>query len=167
MSGPRDTAFGFPFTVDPGIARSSDNMPVAAANTAHYARVTQAGPVSKIGVKIGTQGGNISLAVYRNTGRGRNAVPGARIATSGSVVCPVAGYQEIALGAATWVHVGDWLALSADGTVCTFGSQLVTGADHDIGKGRQYRQATAHPLPVTPSGLVATVGYTFILVGVR
>lgn len=167
MNGPRDSAFGFPFTVDPGIVRSTDFMAVQAANAAHYARVTQAGPISKIALKIGTQGGNISVGVYRNTGKGRNAVPGARVATSGPVVCPVAGYQEIALGAAVWVHVGDWLALSADGTVCTFGSQLVAGADHDIGKGRQYRQATAHPLPATPAGLVATVGYTFVIVGVR
>jgi hypothetical protein len=162
----RDSAFGFPFTVDPGIARSSDNMTVQAANAGHYARVTQAGPVSKIGVKIGTQGGNISVAVYRNSGKGRLAVPGSRIATSGAVACPVAGYQEIALTSSVYVRQGDWLAISADGVVATFGSQLVTGADHDIGKGRQYRQATAHPLPATPSSLVATIGYTFILVGI-
>lgn len=166
MSRRRESAFGFPYTVDPGIVRATDNMPVPAANAAIYLRVQDGGPVSKIGLKIGTQGSNISVAVYRNSGKGRNAVPGTRLATSGSVTCPVAGYAEVALDKAVYLHVGDWIAVSADTTVATFGSLLAAGADHNIGKGRQYRQATAHPLPATPSGLVATVGYALVLVGV-
>lgn len=163
----RDSVFGYPYTVDPGIVRATDNMAMPAANTAVYARVRDAGPISKIGLRVLTQGGNMSVGVYRNSGSGRSAAPGTRIATSGSVTTPAAGYQEIALGSAVWVHVGDWLALSADGTVATFWSLLAAGADNNAGLGRQYRQATAHPLPATASGLVATVGYTFVLIGVR
>lgn len=163
----RDTAFGYPYTVDPGTVRATDNMAMPSANTAIYARVRDAGPISKIGLRVLTSGGNLSVAVYRNSGSGRNAVPGARIATSGSVAVPAIGYQEIALGSAVWVHQGDWLALSADGTTATFWSLLAAGADSNAGLGRQFRQATAHPLPTTPSGLVATNGYTFVLIGVR
>lgn len=163
----RGSAFGFPATVDPGITRATDNMPVPAANTAIYARVRDAGPISKIGLRVLTQGGNLSVALYRNSGKGRSAVPGARLATSGAVVTPAAGYIEVALDAAVWAHEGDWLALSCDSVTATFHSLLAAGADSDMGKGRQYRQASAHPLPATASGLVATSGYTFVLVGVR
>lgn len=162
-----DTSFGFPYTVDPGVVRYLDNLPMPAANTAIYARVRDGGPVSKIGVGVATSGGNMSVAVYRNSGKGRSAVPGARIATSGSVTVPAAGYVEISLGQSIRVRPGDWFAISADGGVATFRSLLAAGADFGFGNGRQYRQATAHPLPVTPSGLVATTGYTFVLVGVR
>lgn len=161
----RESAFGFPFTVDPGAVRYQDNMAVQAVNTGHFARVRDAGRISKIGVGIATQGGNISVAVYRNSGTGRNSAPGTRLATSGSIVCPAAGWVEIALDKALWVHRGDWLAISADNTTATFRTLLAIGADSDMGKGRQCRQATAHPLPATASGLVATAGYTFVLVG--
>lgn len=89
---------------------------------------------------------NISVAVYRNVGKGGDAKPGVRLATSGAVACPAAGYAEIALDKPVWVHQGDWLAISADGTTGTFQTLLAAGADSDLGKGRQYRQASAHPL---------------------
>lgn len=163
----RDSVFGFPYTVDPGIVRGTDNMAVPAANTAIYSRVRDGGPISKVGLRVLTNGNNVSVAVYRNQGSGRDAKPAVRLATSGAVVCPAVGYAEIALDKSVWVHQGDWLALSCDGTTGTFATLLAAGADSDLGKGRQFRQATAHPLPATPSSLVATLGYTFVLVGVR
>lgn len=165
--GRRDSALGFPATVDPGIVRSTDNMSLPAANAAIFSRVRDAGPVSKIGYRVLTQSGNLSLAVYRNTGRGREARPGTRLATTGAFVCPVPGYYEQPLGSSLWVHAGDWLAITADNTTATFHSLLAAGADSDIGKGRQYRQATAHPAPAAAGTLVPTVGYAFVLVGVR
>lgn len=160
------SAYGFPYTVDPGITRSSDFLPVQAVNAAHYLRVEHAGRISKIATQIGTQGGNMSLAVYRNSGSGREAVPGTRLATTGSFVTPAAGYAEFSLGTTLNVQVGDWFALTCDSTVATFKSQLASGGDSNLGKGRQYRQATAHPAPATVGTLVATQGYTFVIVGV-
>lgn len=162
----RTSAWGFPFTVDPGTVRTTDFMPVPAAGTAIYSRVRDAGTITAVGARIGTQGGTMSVGVYRNTGTGRGSAPGARLAATAAFTTPTPGYYEFGLGQAVSVQVGDWLALSADGTVATFQSLLVAGGDSDLGKGRQYRQPGAHPLPAAPAGLVATVGYTFVLVGI-
>lgn len=161
--------FGFPYTVDPGIIRGNGTDVIAspAANEAFYMRVRDAGPITKIGLTIGTQSGNICVGVHRNTGKGRTAVPGALVSTSGAVACPAAGYREISLGTPCFVREGDWFGLSVDNTTVTVGVLLTAAnATNAIGNGRQCRQLTAHPLPTTPSGLASTVGYTFVLVGV-
>lgn len=163
----RDSAFGFPFTVDPGIVRSTDALALPGSNQAVYARVRDAGPISKVGLEVGTASGNISVGVYRNTGKGRNAKPGARLATTGAIACPAAGYQEVTLDKAVWVYAGDWLAISADNATATFRALLATAAASNLGKGRQYSQITAHPLPAAANVSNATVGETFVLVGVR
>lgn len=160
------SSFGFPHTPAAPFARDTDNRAVAAANGAVYIRVMDGGRVSKIAYRVLTQGGNMSLAVYRNSGLGRLAVPGARLATTGSFTVPVAGYYEASLGASINVQVGDWLALSCDSATATFNSLLAGGVDNSVGLGMKYRQATAHPLPATPSGLVAVQGYDFVLIGV-
>ena len=168
MSGPLDSAFGFRFTVDPGMVRgSTDDVPVAGSNQAVFARVRDAGYISKIGLWVTASSGNISVGVYRNTGSGRSALPGTRVGTSGAVACPSTGYQEVALTSACQVFAGDWLAISADNVTAKFRGLLGAQADNDLGKGRQCRMSTAHPLPSTPSSLVATIGWTIVLVGVR
>ena len=158
---------GFPFTVDPGLVRSGDSLSVGSANQAIYARVLHGGTVSKIGLQVTATSGNVSVAVYRNAGVGRGAVPGAQLATSGSVACPAVGYAEIALGSSVTLSPGDWIAVSADNATAAFQSLLSTAGDSGLGLGRQYRQATAHPLPATPSSLVATRGQTHCLIGVQ
>jgi len=163
----RDSAFGFPFTVDPGMVRTTDAQAMPGSNQAVYSRVRDAGPVSKIGLVVGTSSGNVSVAVYRNSGRGRLAAPLTRLATSGAIACPAAGYAEIALTSAVYVHQGDWLAISADNTSATFNSLLNAWEDNNLGKGRQYRQASSgHPLPATVGTLTATRGLTVVLIGV-
>ena len=157
--------FGFPYTVDPGQIRHGATDAVNIASGAAYGRVLGAGTISKIGLGIGTQSGNISLAVYANSGTGRAAVPGTRLATSGAVACPATGYQEVALGASVTVTPGDWFCITADNATATFWSNLAQQADSDIGKGRQYRQAV-HPAPTTPGSLVAVIGYSVVLIGV-
>lgn len=160
--------FGFPYTLDVGAIRfaGTDILAVQAANACHYLRVISSGDISKIGVYVNTASGNISVAVYSNSGTGRSAVPGTRTATSGAVACPASGYREISLGGTVTVNAGDWFSLSADNTTAKFNSLLSSGGDADLGLGRQFRQATAHPSPSPVGTLVATAGYTFAMVGV-
>lgn len=155
-------------TVRTGDARDSQSLQnVGIANAGYYVRVDGSGVISKVGVYVGASSGNISLAVYRNTGAGRDALPGARVATSGAVACPTAAtYSEISLGSSVDVADGDWLFISADNTTATFscrgGSIMVT----DAAKGFQSVQLTAHPAPSTAAPIGARGGGGFILVGV-
>jgi hypothetical protein len=161
---PAALGFGFPATLDVGAIRSGDFIALPAANTAIYARCRDGGTISKVAVNTSVQSGNISVAAYSNTGSGRSAAPGTRLATSGAVACP-AGYSEVSLGSTITMQPGDWLCLTADNATATFRTLLAAGADNNFGLGRQYRQATAHPAPSPVGTLVATIGYTFVLVG--
>lgn len=162
--------FGFPYTIDPGdlrfLATSTDVLAVQGANAAHYLRVIGGGSVSKIGLLVNTQSGNICASVHSNSGTGRLAVPGTRVATTGSIACPAAGYRELDLGGSVTVSPGDWIGLGADNTTAKFGTMLGSAGDSNIGLGRQFRQASAFPAPSPPSSLTATLGYDFCLVGV-
>lgn len=103
---------------------SHPNLAVLAASSTHYVRV-QLGRclASKVGLLVGTQSGNIQVAVYRNSGSGRNAVPNNRVAVSSVVACPAAGYAEVPLDVAVDVVPGDWLALAVDNGTATFGGE--------------------------------------------
>jgi hypothetical protein len=158
--------FGFNFTIDPDLCRSTDFQPVSGSNTAAYLRVKDGATITKIATVIGASSGNISVGAYTNSGTGRTAVPGTLIASSGAVACPSAGYAEITLTGSAFVPAGGWLAISADNVTATFQSLLASTGDSNLGLGRQYRQSTAHPLPLTPSSLTATVGHNICLVGV-
>jgi hypothetical protein len=139
----------------------------AGSNYCLYQRVIGSGTISKIGLWIKVSSGNISVAVYSNSGTGSAAVPTTRQATSGAVSCPASGYAEISLGASVAVNDGDWIAISVDNVTATFASPLTDGgALNDFGKGVQYAQASAHPAPSSAGTLFATVGYDIGLNGV-
>lgn len=159
--------WGFPFTVNPALVRATDNVALASANDGIYLRVLGGGTISKIGLKVATSSGNISVAAYRNSGVGRAAVPGTtRLATSGAVACPATGYQEVSLGATIDVVSGDWFFLSADNNTATFAALVANGGASNIAAGACYLQATAHPAPSSPGTLSAYMGRAYILVGV-
>lgn len=160
-SGAYVAVLGPVITVDPRIGAT---YAATSANRCLFTRVTQGGTISKIGVEIGTASGNISAAVYANTGTGRAAAPtGAPLATSGAVACPASGYAEVALGASVAVAAGDWLALTVDNATVTF---LRHG--HPAGtallNGWAYRQDTAHPAPTV--GALGVTGNVPVLIGV-
>jgi hypothetical protein len=159
-------AFGFPFTVDPGAIRGTDSLPLPAANNSVYQRVREGGTITKVGMQVAVSSGNISVAVYRNSGTARSAVPGTRLATTGAIACPSAGYAEVTLDASATLYAGDWISLSADNGTATFRTLLANVFDSNLGLGRQLRQASAHPAPSTPASLIGTIGNTFVLVGV-
>ena len=108
--------------------------------------------------------GNISVGFFANSGTGRASVPGTRTATSGAIACPAAGYIETTI-ASTAVAYGDWVGLSADNTTATFKSGQPMPQDHQITKGMSCRQASAHPLPATPSSLLTGSGRVYLMGG--
>lgn len=157
--------FGFPYTIDPMIVRGSDST-VLTGGDGWYFRVYDSGNVSKIALEVVTASGNISVAAYRNTGTGQNAAPGTRLATSGAIACPAAGYREISLGATVTITPGDWFAISADNATAAFRCMLNGVASSALGAGRVLVQQTAHPLPSSPASLQARIGNSILMVGV-
>lgn len=158
------SGWGIPASLDPGLPRQNERSGFAVANDCMYYRVRDGGPITKVTISVGVQSGNICVAAYRNSGIGRNAVPGTRLATSGSVACP-AGDADVALGSTVVLLPGDWLALACDNLVATFRQMLAAGAASTQGQGRAYKQATAFPCPTTPASLSAWQGLLFDLVG--
>lgn len=160
--------WSYPVSVDPVQCRSLDNAALA-ANEATYYRVRDGGTISKIALEVVTSSGNISVAAYRNSATGRAAVPARRLASSGAVACPAAGYVEVALSGTVTVRPGDWLAISADNATATFRSGPSSPTNGSpLALGRCYKQATAHPLPTTPDTgtLFGLIGRSVLLVGV-
>lgn len=160
---------GFPCSVDLSTARPTDQAVVNAttASSALYYWSRDGGLISKIALEVHTASGNISVGVHDPVGRGSVAVPGALKATSGSVACPAAGYQEISLGGSVFVLPGGFLSISADNITAAFRSLLTAELVTQLGAGRCYKQSGgAHPLPANPGTLVAITGRVIILKGV-
>jgi hypothetical protein len=67
--------YGFP-TNGPLLAVDATARAVPTANTAQYFRWIGSGTISKIGIYVGNQSGNMSLALYARSGNGRSATPG-------------------------------------------------------------------------------------------
>lgn len=136
-----------------------------ASNEARYVRVIGSGTISKIGFDVVAQSGNISVAAYRRTGTGTSAKPGTRLATSGSVACPAIGYAEVSLGASVTLYDGDYLAMSADNTTFQFrGNSGPSG--NALSTVYAFGQATAHPLPSTPTVSTGAASRIPFLIGV-
>jgi len=136
---------GFPTNIDPRSISLAAN--VGSANRTHYYRATGGGAITKLGLYVSASSGNVCVSVYANTGTGRASMPGARVATSGSVACPAAGYAEIALGATVNVTSGDfWLAISVDNTTAQFGAAATSAFAI---QGVMAWQDTAFPSPAT------------------
>jgi hypothetical protein len=155
-----------PASVDPVTARPTDTSVVGTvANTALYFRVRDSGTISKIALEVTVSNGNISVGVYASSGEGRAAVPASLKATTGAIACPAVGPQEIALPASLHVSAGDWFAISSDNGTAAFRSLLTAELSTPLANGRCYKQATAHPLPATPSSLTGVTGRAIVLVG--
>ena len=154
------------WTADPADLGAAATVPDG-ANRGVYVRVVEAPQsgvqIAKLGIGIGTSSGNISLAVYSNTGLGSAAAPSARRATTGAVASPGTGFREFTLDQAVRVMKGDWFFLSADNT--TFTAQRGLGSSLNLFPFRSVKQASAHPAPASAGSLVAD-DRPFIIVGI-
>jgi len=116
---------------------------------------------ASIRVHIGASSGNICVAVYEDNGSG---LPGARLATSGSVASPGTGPQSIALTSTVEVRPGMWLAVGADNTTVTFGRIAAPGSALGANGAKfQAIQSSAFPAPSSASAAAAWRAH-FILV---
>lgn len=142
-----------------------NNSNTALANRGEYVRIEGSGTITKIGIHVSTQAGNICVAVFANSGAGRAAVPGARKGTSGSVACPAVGYQEVALTGSVDVEDGDWFYFGSDnaGTVVYCGSATLTT---DLTKGLSGHRDAEFPAPATAGALTWGAARQAIMVGV-
>ena len=137
--------------IEPWVVTCPGATPTRLATITNYAfamRCYGAGTISKIALQIGTSSGNICVGVYSSTGVAYNAVPDARLATSGSVACPSTGWQEVALGASVDVKTGDWLVVAFDNSTATVFGVASPGsglANHGLSR----TQSSAFPLPST------------------
>lgn len=140
----------------------------ATANAARYIRVIGSGTITKIAMDVSVQSGNICVAVYRRTGSGLSAKPGARVATSGSVACPAVGYAEVSLGGSIALYDGDYLAMSVDNTTASFrGLSGPSGVSGGMASGYSWDQGTAFPLPATATtGASGSASRIPLLIGV-
>ena len=135
------------------------------ANRAFYVRLMTGGVISKVRINVVASAGNVSVAAYQNSGTGTSAVPGTRLATSGSVACPSIGIADVSLGATITVRPGDWLAISASSASATFSCSIVQTIVAPHAAGVCGYQDTAHPLPATPSPSAGIIG-PILLMGV-
>lgn len=120
------------------------------ANAAYYQRLFAGGySISNLNIVVGTASGNVCIGSYAATGSGATAAPGTRQVTTGSVACPAAGVAAVSLGSTVTPAIGDWAAMAVDNATATF--DVLFGSA--LGGGRGCEQASAFPLPSTPSGL--------------
>lgn len=153
-----------------GMALSDTPSPLVApsarawdtANRAYYKRLIN-GKTGGTGVRLVviTQSGNISVAVYRNTGAGIAAAPGTLLAASGAVACPAPGAATVALGATIDVLPGDWVAMSCDNTTASFYSNFAGFAQQVDAAGMGGLKAASHPIsgdsPAITTGWVGAI----------
>lgn len=161
-------AIGVPMTYGLLGQQSQLGFTAGGANQCRYFRVIGSGTIDSIGIVIGSTTGNIGVAVYRKTGVGRDARPGTRLATTGSIASPGNGYQEIALGASVSVENGDFFALSASSGTITFATHGTgTAQASDMGLGFCMYQTSAHPPPTdNPTVTGGLDGWVVAMIGV-
>jgi len=106
------------------------------ASSATYLKLRSGGyAISNLAINVAASSGNISLAVYTDSGAGASAKPtGGQLAATGAIACPAVGYSVISLGSAITPQLGDWAALSCDNTAATF-SCLATGSNTTFSAG--------------------------------
>jgi hypothetical protein len=146
---------GFPYTYRADTAQAGSAGIPNGANFACFIRMIDAGAVTYLWYQVSVASGNISVGLYASSGTGRQAVPGARYATTGTIACPAGGQIQTTIAGVT-VAYGDWIALSADNTTAAFLMTNNTAQNNSIAKGINYYMAAAHPLPT--SGATASVG---------
>jgi len=146
-------SFGFPYTYRADTAQSGSTGIPSGANYGCFIRMIDGGPITYLWYQVTTASGNICLGLYASAGTGRQAVPGARYVTTGSIACPAGGQIQTTVAGVT-VAPGDWIALSADNTTATFLMTNNTAQNNSLAKGINYYQAAVFPLPATAAASV-------------
>lgn len=137
---------------------------IGSVNSTRFFRVVEGGSMSKVRITVQVASGNICVALHANTGSGLSAAPGTVKASSGSVACPAAGSQDIALGSTVVAVPGDWISIGADNTTATFNG--VSGATDGTSSGGLAGVAAIFPATGTVSGFTPGNNRLIEVVGV-
>lgn len=153
---------GVPFTFHPALATTTGTL--QAGGNIHIHRSNGGGTITKIALWVGVSAGNIDVAVVRGTGG--VSTPTIRVASSGSVPCPAAGYAEVSLTAGAVVSAAtDYLALGGDSATSTFFTvNAGSGLNAALASSFGYRQTATFPIAATLAP-VPFLDRNFILVG--
>lgn len=146
-----DWPYGFPACGEP--AGRSATVDLWRANACIYERFRGSGTITALGIHVLTSSGNIGVAIYAdNAEDGDAAAPAARLATSGAVACPAAGFASVSVASTAITSGQHWAALSVDNLTANFsgsamntsgiGPTIVHRGVAGIGEG-------AHPPPAT------------------
>jgi hypothetical protein len=162
-AGAGGASIGFPYTQRADMAQAGSAGIPDGPNRAIYMRMLDAGAITYLWYQCSVASGNISLGLYGSSGTGRQAVPGNRYSTTGAIPCPAAGQIQTTIAGVTTAP-GDWIAISADNTTCTFLMTNNTAQNNALVKGFNWYQASAHPLPTTAAGSVGS-GRTYLMGG--
>lgn len=155
--------FGVVRTFLPGVYGGTSAWP--SANQGFWIRALSGGRISKIGLNVAVQSGNICLAVYRGEGIGRLRKPaGAPVITTGSIACPATGYQEVDLGGAVDVRPGDYLFMSCDNSTAAFTGQ--NGQTSELYRGTTFAKGASFPAPADPGAVGGTATRAPQLLGI-
>lgn len=158
---------GLIYTVDPMYATATATWPTANRAVAH--RVIGGGAITKLGIRVGVQSGNICLAIFRANGAGRaTGTLNTRVVTTGAIACPASGWAEVDLGGSFTINPGDWIAMSCDNTTASFYAVNNNGAidTSPVHLGRSSHANGAHPVGSTFNTTVASFNKGFLIVGV-
>lgn len=151
-----------PWTVDPRVL--PNNQVSTVANRCYYFRVTRGrNRIGSIAIPIAVQSGNVSVAVFRNTGTGISARPANRVATSGVVACGAPGRQTLVLDAPVNVAAGDWFCIATDNGVIRIEGVTSGVLGYD---GLTAWQDAAMPPPTNATPINTSAGRTIALIGV-
>lgn len=136
------------------------------ANEARYVDFEVKGDtvtIDRVMVHVTVQNGNICVAIYDSLGAGGK--PGGRLSTSGSVACPAAGGQSVAIPTLVLPRGRYYVALSTNDATMGFG-YITLNALLSASGTHGYHSSSSFPLPTTASGLTADSGaLTFLMPG--
>ena len=169
-------------TIDPENAVTTATF--ATTGTIYWMRWKEGGKISTVRFAVSTASGNICIACAKNVGTGYNAVPGERVATTGSFACPSSGSTNISVpatgangdheqplaGGSITVQAGDWVGIAADNTSAVLRGTTGSGNLATVlTAGCSYKETIASGSPAIPvkrEALTPFIGRDWLIIGV-
>lgn len=142
------------------------------ANNVYYFRMQGEGTCNGLAIRVGTvqAASSAQLAVYDNTGTGRNARPNNRKANSAITIATTtpAGYKTGTFAAAVVINHGDWVGFGVNNSSVAFASLAATigMATNDITDGFACFQSGGGPTPPSTPGTLFGQQLTPVIVGI-
>ena len=138
------------------------SIPDGPGRSVYHRLVDGAASATLVWLWVNTASGNVSFALYGTKNSGRSSQPDTRKSTTGAILCPAAGYVEVAVTPAAAIVNGDWVGISADNTTATFLVGITTPQNVGLAKGASHFEIT-HPAPATANAPSPAPGRIFVM----